>query len=64
MNKILIIDDDARLVKNLSTYLKDFNYQTGISFSKGTIIKGKRMRGLNSFFVSGIKVERQAYWNP
>lgn len=28
MHKILIIDDDARLVENVSTYLKDFNYET------------------------------------
>lgn len=28
MNKILIIDDDARLVKNIETYLKDFDYLT------------------------------------
>ena len=28
MNKILIIDDDARLVKNVETYLKDFGYKT------------------------------------
>lgn len=27
MNKILIIDDDARLVKNVQTYLKDFDYR-------------------------------------
>ncbi len=27
MNKILIIDDDARLVKNVGTYLKDFGYK-------------------------------------
>ena len=33
MNKILIIDDDARLVKNLSTYLKDFNYQTEAAYN-------------------------------
>ena len=26
MNKILIIDDDARLVKNVETYLADFDY--------------------------------------
>ena len=26
MNKILIIDDDARLVKNVETYLTDFDY--------------------------------------
>jgi two-component system OmpR family response regulator len=26
MNKILIIDDDARLVKNVKTYLSDFDY--------------------------------------
>ena len=28
MNKILIIDDDARLLKNVETYLKDFGYKT------------------------------------
>jgi DNA-binding response OmpR family regulator len=28
MNKILIIDDDVRLVKNVETYLKDFGYHT------------------------------------
>jgi len=33
MNKILIIDDDARLVKNLSTYLKDFNYQIEAAYN-------------------------------
>ena len=33
MNKILIIDDDARLVKNVSTYLKDFNYQTEAAYN-------------------------------
>jgi len=33
MDKILIIDDDARLVKNLSTYLKDFNYQTEAAYN-------------------------------
>jgi two-component system alkaline phosphatase synthesis response regulator PhoP len=27
MQKILIIDDDARLVKNVETYLKDFGYR-------------------------------------
>lgn len=27
MQKILIIDDDARLVKNVETYLKEFGYQ-------------------------------------
>ena len=27
MQKILIIDDDARLVKNVETYLKEFNYR-------------------------------------
>lgn len=27
MNKILIIDDDARLVKNVETYLADFDYR-------------------------------------
>jgi DNA-binding response OmpR family regulator len=27
MNRILIIDDDARLVKNVGTYLKDFGYK-------------------------------------
>ncbi len=27
MNKILIIDDDGRLVKNVQTYLKDFDYR-------------------------------------
>jgi DNA-binding response OmpR family regulator len=27
MSKILIIDDDARLLKNVETYLKDFGYQ-------------------------------------
>jgi DNA-binding response OmpR family regulator len=27
VNKILIIDDDARLVKNVQTYLKDFDYR-------------------------------------
>jgi len=33
MAKILIIDDDARLVKNLSTYLKDFNYETESAYN-------------------------------
>ncbi len=33
MNKILIIDDDARLVKNVSTYLKDFNYRTEAAYN-------------------------------
>ena len=28
MDKILIIDDDIKLVKNIETYLKDFGYQT------------------------------------
>lgn len=28
MNKILIIDDDAKLVKNIETYLNDFGYRT------------------------------------
>jgi DNA-binding response OmpR family regulator len=28
MDKILIIDDDLKLVKNIETYLKDFGYQT------------------------------------
>lgn len=28
MDKILIIDDDAKLVKNIETYLKEFGYQT------------------------------------
>ncbi len=28
MHKILIIDDDTRLVKNVETYLKDFGYRT------------------------------------
>lgn len=27
MNKILIIDDDGRLVKNVQTYLRDFDYR-------------------------------------
>jgi len=27
MQKILIIDDDARLVKNVETYLKDFGFR-------------------------------------
>ena len=33
MNKILIIDADARLVKNVSTYLKDFNYRTEAAYN-------------------------------
>ena len=33
MNKILIIDDDARLVKNVETYLEDFGYQTEGAFN-------------------------------
>ncbi len=33
MNKILIIDDDTRLVKNVSTYLKDFNYQIEAAYN-------------------------------
>lgn len=28
MNKILIIDDDTKLVKNIETYLNDFGYRT------------------------------------
>jgi len=28
MDKILIIDDDIKLIKNIETYLKDFGYQT------------------------------------
>lgn len=32
MNKILIIDDDARLVKNVQTYLKDFDYRVDGAF--------------------------------
>ena len=27
MNKILLIDDDVPLLKNVETYLKDFGYQ-------------------------------------
>lgn len=33
MNKILIIDDDARLVKNIEIYLKDFDYRTEGAFN-------------------------------
>lgn len=33
MNKLLIIDDDARLVKNVLTYLKDFDYRIESAFN-------------------------------
>ena len=33
MNKLLLIDDDARLVKNVLTYLKDFDYQIESAFN-------------------------------
>ena len=33
MNKLLIIDDDARLVKNVLTYLKDFDYLIESAFN-------------------------------
>jgi len=32
VNKILLIDDDARLVKNVQTYLKDFDYRVEGAF--------------------------------
>ena len=33
MNKLLLIDDDARLVKNVLTYLKDFDYHIESAFN-------------------------------
>lgn len=33
MQKILIIDDDVRLVKNVETYLKDFGYRIEAAFN-------------------------------
>ena len=33
MKKILIIDDDTRLVKNVETYLRDFGYRTEGAFN-------------------------------
>jgi len=33
MQKILIIDDDVRLVKNVETYLKDFGYRIDAAFN-------------------------------
>ena len=33
MQKILIIDDDARLVKNILTYLKDFGYRMEAAYN-------------------------------
>lgn len=33
MQKILIIDDDGRLVKNVETYLKDFGYRIDAAFN-------------------------------
>ena len=33
MDKILIIDDDAKLVKNIETYLKDFGYRTEAAYN-------------------------------